>query len=78
MKENERLMQGHFRSMLRTILICTVLTGTLLCFSRAKGDMLLFATAEDCEKAPVSSWTMNEPYAVVLQKTGKSGQSEAR
>ena len=64
--------------MLRTILICTVLTGTLLCFSRAKGDMLLFATAEDCEKAPVSSWTMNEPYAVVLQKTGKSGQSEAR
>lgn len=71
-------MQGRFRSILRTILICTVLTGTMLCFSHARGDMLLFATAEDCEKAPVSSWTMNDPHAVVLQKAGKGEQKAAR
>ena len=44
----------RFGQVLRMLILCTALTGTLLCFTCAKGDMLLFATAEDCEKAPVS------------------------
>ena len=68
----------RFGQVLRMLILCTALTGTLLCFTCAKGDMLLFATAEDCEKAPVSSWTMNEPHAVVLQKAAKGKQNAAK
>lgn len=68
----------HFGQTLRMLVLCTVLAGMLLCFTCAKGDLLLFATAEDCEKAPVSSWNLNEPHAVVLQKAAKGKQSAAK
>ena len=68
----------HFGQTLRMLVLCTVLAGMLLCFTCAKGDLLLFATAEDCEKAPVSSWNLNGPHAVVLQKAAKGKQSAAK
>ena len=63
---------------IRKITTCLVLIGTMLHGSFAKGDMLLFATVEDCEKAPVSSWTLNDPHAVILQKAGAGAQKNAR
>lgn len=71
-------MKGRLWRTVRTMTACAVLMGTVLQGSAAKGDMLLFATAEDCEKAPVSSWAMEEPHAVILQKAGTGAQKSAR
>ena len=68
----------RFGQIFRMLIMCTVLTGTLLVSTCAKGDLLLFATAEDCEKAPASSWTLNDPHAVVLEKAAKGKQSAAK
>ena len=50
----------------------------LLHVSCVKGDMLLFATAEDCGIAPLSAWTVSAPHAVVLQKTNARKQRAAK
>ena len=71
-------MPHLLRKISRAGLACAVLAGLLLCAAIAKGDMLLFATAEDCESAPVSSWTAESPHAVVLQKTGEGKQKAAK
>ena len=71
-------MKRRFGQLFRTMMICAALAGTLLCTFPAKADLLLFATAEDCEKAPVSSWSLDEPHAVVLQKAAKGKQSSAK
>ncbi|MBR6442325.1 MAG: phosphodiester glycosidase family protein [Clostridia bacterium] len=68
----------RFGQIFRMLIMCTVLTGTLLVSTCAKGDLLLFATAEDCEKAPASSWTLNDPHAVVLEKAAKGKQNAAK
>ena len=71
-------MPRNLRRSSRTGLACFFLTVLLmLCVSCAKGDMLLFATAEDCESAPVSSWTVTAPHAVVLQKANGKKQKAA-
>ena len=71
-------MPQYLRRLSRTSLACFFLTVLLtLCVSCAKGDMLLFATAEDCENAPVSSWTVTAPHAVVLQKASEKKQKTA-
>ena len=68
----------RFGQIFRMLIMCTALMGTLLFSACAKGDLLLFATAEDCEKAPASSWTLNDPHAVVLEKAAKGKQSAAK
>lgn len=71
-------MRHSFRNVFRILMICIALTGAFLCVSRAKADLLLFTAAEDCEGAPVSSWALNEPHAVVLQKAGKAARKAAQ
>lgn len=72
-------MRQRLWKLFRMSLVCTILAGTLLLYiPSAKGDMLLFATTEDCEAAPVSDWETEEPHAVVLQKAGKAKQKAAR
>ena len=71
-------MALYLRKIFRAGLICAAVTSLFLCVSCAKGDMLLFATAEDCETAPVSSWTAENPHAVVLQKSNAAKQKAAK
>ena len=71
-------MKQRFGQIFRMVIICAALAGMLLCISCANADLLLFATAEDCEKAPVSSWTVDNPHAVVLQKAAKGKQNTAK
>ena len=72
-------MPRYLRTLFRMNLACVILAGFLMLgISCAKGDMLLFATAEDCETAPVSTWTVTAPHAVVLQKTGAAKQKTAK
>ena len=71
-------MPHYLRRLFRMSLFTVVLTGLLILYiSSAMGDMILLATAEDCETAPVSSWSVNEPHAVVLQKTSEKKQKAA-
>ena len=59
--------------------LAAVLTACLLlCASAAKGDLLLFMTAEDCEAAADSLPELNAPHAVVLQRTGTGEQKKIR
>ena len=49
-------MPRYLRTLFRMNLACVILAGFLMLgISCAKGDMLLFATAVDCETAPVST-----------------------
>lgn len=62
----------------RTVCFCAVLAALLAAVSAARGDLLLFATAEDCAAAPVSGWTLDSPHAAVLQRSNASSQKAAR
>ena len=72
-------MRNRIRNHIGRIGLSAVLTVfLLLCFSGAKGDLLLFATAEDCEKAPFSAWQMQAPHAAVLQRANAGAEKAAR
>ena len=47
-------MKRHIRGRHRAAYLCALLAGLLLCLSGARADLLLFATAEDCESALVA------------------------
>ena len=67
-------MERRIREKRGTAFLCTLLAGLLLCFSGARADLLLFATAEDCETAELSGMTLDAPHAVVLQKVNAAGE----
>lgn len=71
-------MKRHIRGRNGAACLCALLAGLLLCLSGARADLLLFATAEDCEAAELSGWTLNMPHAVVLQKVNAAGEKKAR
>ena len=71
-------MRRHSGKTLRITAACAIAALVLLCVSGAAADLLLFATAEDCAGAPLSSWEADDPHAVILQKAGKDAQKAAR
>ena len=71
-------MRRHSGKTLRITAACAFAALVLLCVSGAAADLLLFATAEDCAGAPLSSWEADDPHAVILQKAGKDAQKAAR
>lgn len=72
-------MQQVSQKKLRILYAGILLAGFMLLFLPcAKGDLLLFATADDCAAAPVSAWAPDAPHAVVLQKANAGKQKEAR
>ena len=71
-------MKRHIRGRHRAAYLCALLAGLLLCLSGARADLLLFATAEDCETAELSGMAINAPHAVVLQKVNAAGEKKVR
>ena len=71
-------MERRIREKRGTAFLCALLAGLLLCFSGARADLLLFATAEDCETAELSGIALDAPHAVVLQKVNAAGEKKAR
>ena len=71
-------MKRHIRGKQGTAFLCALLAGLMLCLSGAQADLLLFATAEDCDAAALSGMTLNAPHAAVLQKVNAAGEKKAR
>ena len=69
-------MQPRLQKTALKVMICIILA-MLLHAPCARGDMLLFATSEDCETAVIAAEKLDSPHAVVLQKAGAAKQKTA-
>ncbi len=70
-------MRKHPGLFFRFGALCLLMAGALFFAFPARAELLLFATAADCESAPLASWDMESPHAAVLQKAGSAAQKSA-
>ena len=63
---------------IRTVIIFFLLAGLILGASGAKGDLLLFATVQDCLSARLKGKTLEAPHAAVLEAAKSKDRDKAR